>query len=171
MKTWFAALVLIVLPVAAPAQTVTIARGEAVTLSQDDGGVWGVDNRGPEAIAPFEAAHAEKFRRGDFDDAVGPNGKVTADTTNPTPARSKIKLHFVRPDGGDHSMLVIENGYDRGMVYRARMRTGGKTEPTDVCLVMPGRFGFEYWPYPIDALELSDIRLVPWQDGNPIRCE
>lgn len=171
---WLAALLLIAAPAVAQAQTVTIARGEAVTLTQDDGGVWGVDRKAAPDATPDEASTAAKFVRGDMNDAVGPNVKpIPADPNAPPPMpqKGKLRLHFVKTPGADQSMLVIENGYDRGMVYRATIRVGDRSGPTDVCLVMPGRLGYEHWPYAIDALVLSDIRLVPWKDGDPVPCE
>jgi hypothetical protein len=37
------------------------------------------------------------------------------------------------------ALLVIENGYGDGLRYRAVMRRGDRTAPTDVCLVMLGK--------------------------------
>jgi hypothetical protein len=71
---------------------------------------------------------------------------------------------------GRHSLLVIENGYDRAIVYRAWMTWARQTRPTDVCLVTPNQHGFEHGPFPIDRLEISEVRFVDWRQGDPQPC-
>ena len=69
---------------------------------------------------------------------------------------------------GQHSLLVIENGYDRAIAYRAQMIRGNEARPTDVCIVMPHKHGFEHWPFVIDRLEISEMHFVDWRIGDPI---
>jgi hypothetical protein len=71
---------------------------------------------------------------------------------------------------GEHAMLVLANGYGRAIAYRARITTRGQTRPTDVCIVIPNRHGFEYWPFRIDRLEISDMRFVAWKEGESAPC-
>ena len=83
------------------------------------------------------------------------------------PNRITLRFHSI---AGQHSMLILENGYDRAIVYRARMTLGDRTTPTDVCLVMPGRRGYEHWPHSIDRLDLSDFSVTEWREGDPVTC-
>jgi hypothetical protein len=71
---------------------------------------------------------------------------------------------------GRHSLLVLENGYDRAIAYRARMTRGDRTAATDVCIVVPRRHDFEHWPHPIDRLEIYDFRFVEWKPGETVTC-
>ena len=72
---------------------------------------------------------------------------------------------------GRHALLVVENGYDQALVYRARLTEQGETRHTDVCVVVPRLRSYEHWPHTIDRLLLSDFRLVPWDDGQQVTCE
>jgi hypothetical protein len=91
-------------------------------------------------------------------------GEKSADRTVP----GQISLSF---SGGAQSMLVVRNGYDRALVYRARMHVGSRSAATSVCVVLPKLMSFEQWPHPIDKLELSNFKLVESKDGASIRCE
>jgi hypothetical protein len=71
---------------------------------------------------------------------------------------------------GRHALLVVENGYDQALVYRARMSRNGQTRSTDVCVVPPRLGSYEHWPHPIERLTLSDFRLVPWREGQEVTC-
>jgi hypothetical protein len=79
----------------------------------------------------------------------------------------------VAPGGKEEEsrLLLIENGYDRGLRYRATIYRRGRSEPTDVCVVIPERRGYEHWPYPIDRIELSGLTLFPLREGDPLTCE
>ena len=68
-------------------------------------------------------------------------------------------------------MLTLLNGYPSAFSYRAVMHGNGRAAPTDVCQVMPEKGGNEHWPYPIEQLDLSELRLEAWQDGQVPRCE
>jgi hypothetical protein len=50
------------------------------------------------------------------------------------------------------------------------MRRGEKSAPTDVCLVIPGKSSSEHWPFQLDRLDLSDMRLVAWKSGDEVSC-
>ena len=167
------AIVLLVAPAVASAQTVTIKRGEAVTVTVDDNGAREAE-RADIAPTNFEIVSSTEAQRGDYDQAIGPNvqaiGSDGSGALAPKPAPGKIVLRFIRTPGKDQSLLSIQNGYDRALVYRAAMRVGASTRPTDVCLVIPGKLGIEHWPFAIDALDLSDLRLVAWKPGDPVQC-
>jgi hypothetical protein len=89
----------------------------------------------------------------------------------PKPAPLKpntVVIAFVVENG--QSGLIIRNGYDMGFVYRARITRDGREGPTDVCLVMPKKRGYEHWPYPISQIELSDLSLRPWKPKDGLPC-
>ncbi len=167
------AVALIVAPAAASAQTVTIKRGETVTLTVDDNGAREAE-RADTAPTNFEIVSSAEAQRGDYDQAIGPNvqamGPDGSGALAPKPAPGKIVLRFIRTPGKDQSLLSIQNGYDRAFVYRAVMHVGKDSQPTDVCLVIPGKLGNEFWPFAIDALDLSELRLVAWKPGDPVPC-
>lgn len=173
MLKWIAGLTLVLAPVAATAQTLTIKRGEAVTLTMDDKGTQVVD-RGDVAPSNFEIVYSAEVQRGDYAEATGPNvlpaNPDGSGALAPKPEPGKIVLHFIRTPGKDQSLLSIQNGYDQALVYRAVMHVGTKSAPTDVCLVIPGKIGTEHWPFAIDALDLSELHLVAWKAGDPIPC-
>jgi hypothetical protein len=101
--------------------------------------------------------------------SVDPGASAAAgETSDGKPAQGKISLRF---SGGAQSMLAVENGYDRALVYRARIHVGNRAASTSVCAVPPHLSSFESWPYPIDKIELSDFRLVEWKNGMPLKCE
>ena len=93
----------------------------------------------------------------------------------PPVAPGQIRLTFrrvpaSRPGAEDHALLLVLNGYDLSFRYRATMHINGETHPTDVCEVTPHLSVTEHWPYVIDQLDLTDLRLEPRHDG-PNRCE
>lgn len=160
---------------AAQAQTVTLKPGEAVTLVAGDDDAPHEGGRAAIIVSDYEAAVALEFQRGDYDAAVGDNSAVMKDGAAAALAEpvapGRIVLRFVRPPGKAHALLTVANGLGRAFVYRARMTVDGKTTATDVCLVPPGKGANEYWPNAIERLELSDLRLVRWQEGDRISCE
>lgn len=167
---------LMLAPLVAQAQDgVRVARGEdaAFTLGVE-GTPSHVTVRQAGALTPYEIAVGTEFVRGDHKDAIGPNGIPARDDGTrpaaPRPVAGMVRARFTTVPGTDHSLLVIENGYDRALVYKAVMFRNG-AHPTDVCLVMPGKVGLEHWPYPIDAIEMRANVLVPWTPADGIRCE
>ncbi|HEX4695118.1 hypothetical protein [Sphingomonas sp.] len=178
MLKWLLGAVIAAIPIAAQAQSVTIARGEAVTLALDeaDGKTTPheIDRKPAPDASVFETAAAAKFASGAFDKAVGANGQPMSDAeigaASPKAAPNTLQLHFFRTPLKDQSLLIIVNGFDRGMVYRATMRVKGQSQATDVCLVMPGKVGMEDWPFAIDSLDVSDFKLVPWKPEDGIVC-
>jgi len=170
------------LSLAAPAQaerrspSVTIDAGESVVVTIDDGGR---PHETARAAAPrltrFEAAAVWNLTHGVYGEAVGPDSApiVAGENGIPdappiTPGTLRIKLVSLGPDS---TLLVLENGYDRGLSYRATILAPGEATSTDVCQVMPRRYSLEHWPYRITRLELSGLRLVPWIEGQVPICE
>lgn len=86
----------------------------------------------------------------------------------PVPA-NMIRLRFFSI-AEKHSLLIVDNGYDRPIAYRARMTVAGAARPTDVCIVIPHSRSFEHWPEKIEAISIADIRFTEWQAGGEIPC-
>lgn len=84
-----------------------------------------------------------------------------------SPGEIRLRLHDV---AGRHTLLIIENGYDRALIYHARMMTADRIATTDVCLVLPSNRSFEHWPEAISRLELDQFVQVDWREGDPVPC-
>jgi hypothetical protein len=152
---------------------VTLAPEEAITLRLDESGeTLAREDPGRAEWTPFDLAVARFLSGITPPKAPVPAMELPRDGSFPPapaahPGRLRLRLMSI---AGQHSMLILENGYDRAIVFRARMTRGGETRSTDVCLVRPMRFGFEHWPQPLDRIEISDIRFVPWRAGDPVPC-
>ena len=163
--------------VAKGADSVTLALGETVTLRIEPGAGAEVLDRGRAGpLSDYDRAALGVVLRADPAEASGPNALriMSGDSRMPDPppiAPDAVRITFVPVIDGRHSMLILENGYDRGFVYRARIEVGGRSQPTDVCLVIPERRGHEHWPYLIDRIELSGFRLEPWDESEGPRCQ
>lgn len=153
-------------------QPVALAPEQAITLSLDENGATlARENPGAAEWTPYDLAVARLMVG-----AVPPKAPVQAtpvpgEAVPPMPAvqQNRLRLRFMSI-AGRHSVLILENGYDRAIVFRARITRAGETRPTDVCMVRPALFGFEHWPDPLDRIEISDIHFVPWRQGDPVPC-
>jgi hypothetical protein len=166
---------LLALPVAGGAQApevVALEPGNAITLRVDAAGNVAASQRAPAEWTEYELAEARHL-----------SGLRPPEKTVPTasqipnegmPAIPPIEPHMIRVKffsiAGQHSLLVMANGYDQAVVYRARITRAGRSGSTDVCLVVPNHYGFEHWPFPIDRLEISEVRFVEWRQGDPQPC-
>ncbi|HYD25634.1 MAG TPA: hypothetical protein VEB68_12645 [Croceibacterium sp.] len=107
----------------------------------------------------------------------GPNAAIirSSDGSGPPPVERglvRISLFAVTGrDGSPETLLVLENGYDQALRYRALMTRGRSNQPTDVCIVLPRLRGYEHWPYRIDRLDLRGFALVPYGEGTAPVCE
>jgi hypothetical protein len=159
---------------AVPAQAqVRLAMGEEAVFTLD-GGAPKVEARGPARTNGYEAFQGQEFASGKRDGANGATGMPMRDDAGnpatPSPQAGKIRVRFTPVSPQGQSMLVIENGYGQGLVYRATIHARGRSAPTDVCLVMPGKVGLEHWPFAIERIELGAFRLVDWKSGDPVPC-
>lgn len=163
---------------AAPAQAQTQAAivlepGDAYSFRVETDGTMSAGPRETADWAPIDVAAARHLSGLPIPERAVPYGTPLPDNGTipaaPPPRPGMIRVKFLSI-AGRHSLLVVENGYDRAIVYRARMTRDGQTRPTDVCLIMPGQHGFEHWPHPIERLEISDVRFVPWREGDPQPC-
>lgn len=168
---WIPAVVMMVAAVPAAAQTVTLAPGEGATVTSP--GPAPVTTRMKASLTPFEAAVVKQFEANLFPDAMGANSATVSADGLPEPepiAPDRFVAKFLAVGGGKATLLVLENGYDQAIAYRARITVKGKITPTDVCTVLPGKRGFENWPYAIEKIELTAITLEKYDGGKP-RCE
>jgi hypothetical protein len=162
-----------------PRDRVSISCGQGVVVRVAADGTLQAD-------APAEAAPLNAFESGavaamkttpSVGTGVQPPVVIGQKTLTPpiVPAgQVRLTLRNLPADaagGNGQTMLEIENGYDGALRYRAALRRGGRSTPTDVCIVMPHRLGFEYWPYPVEEVDISDVRVVPWHEGDGITCE
>jgi hypothetical protein len=158
---------------AEPQATIRLASGQTATIVSGPDGLS--SSRGPDAaFPPYEAAVGRQFSGGMYDDATGQKVATVGGDELPEAApiaRNSVRMHFARIDGGKQAMLVVQNGYDQGFVYRAKVRFEGAWRTADVCLVIPGRYAFEHWPVAVDEVELSEFRFEPWQEGDSPHCE
>jgi len=160
-------------PSAQSVAPISLVPGEAVTLRFDDGDVAvGAPERGTAAWSRFDVVAARQLTGTTPPDAPVPVGTpMHSDEASPDPIPSgEVHIRFLSI-AGRHSMLVVENGQGRALRYRARMTVGGRTHATDVCVVLPHLPSYEHWPDPVQRLELSDFRFIPWTQGQAPTCE
>jgi hypothetical protein len=181
LKNLFILLGLALMPALAAAQpprTVTIGRGDSVIVHVGtDGGFWAAEPTAAPAMNAFEAAALAQMQSTPLTDSqVQPAIPVDHGPTPPSVQSGQVRIMLravapssAHPKGG--MLLSLENGYDGALRYRAVLRNGDRSQPTDVCIVIPHKFGFEHWPYPFDRVELSDLRIIPWHAGDAVTCE
>jgi len=152
---------------------VALEPGDAVTIRTDASGAMMVSQRGTAEWTPFDIAAARHLSGLPTPDGPVPYASpIPHDEAGPAvpeiePDRVRLKFLSI---AGRHSLLVVQNGYDQAIAYRARMTRDGRTTPTDVCLVIPRRHGFEHWPHPIERLEIYDMRVIAWHEGDLSPC-
>lgn len=162
-------------PVAA--QTIpamTLVPGEAITVQLGNDDRAGAPERQRAEWSAFDVFAARHLSGITPPDAPVPVGTpLTSGPDGPRPEPTPLGQVRVRffSIAERHTLLVVENGLQRAIAYRARMTRDGDTRPTDVCLVMPGLPSYEHWPHTIDRIELTDFRYVQWQPGQPPTCE
>ena len=173
MRSLFLAALLVATPAAAQdIPEISLTPGEAVTVRFDDGGRVGDPERGRAVWSWFDVVAARQLSGQTPPDAPVPVGTPlnSADGTRPDPIPpNEVRLRF-HAIAGRHAMLVVENGQGRALSYRARMTVRGQTRHTDVCIVLPHLASYEHWPHPIERIELSDFRFVPWIPGRAPTC-
>jgi hypothetical protein len=174
---------LALMPALAAAQaptTVTLGRGDSIVVHVASDGA--ISAGAPTAAAPmsdFEAAALAQMNATTLVEDSKVQPPVPLDpgrSTRPTvqPGQVRITLRALAPSSAHpkgEMMLSLENGYDGALHYRAALRNGGRSMPTDVCIVLPHKFGFEHWPYPFERVGISDLRVIPWHEGDAVTCE
>lgn len=165
-----AALALVAAAPVADAPVLEIADGQSVMAQVTDSG-FSASAPAPAEIAPFEAAATNTlWQSGTYKvGSVGTGAGHDGVPETPPIAPDQIKLKMVDYPKGQ-TLLAVENGYAKALVYHAVMHRGGGAQKTTVCLVMPGKRTMEHWPFKIDQLELSDLHLVDWKHGDAMPC-
>jgi hypothetical protein len=166
---------------AAPAEApsgVSIASGEEMLVRIAQDGAVTVERRG--AAGPMSAA--DSYALAELVGTPVPEGAKTMPpqlvlkgqapkSVPPPPHGLRVSLRDVAGKTPHDTLLMISNGYGDALRYQAVMRRGDRSAPTDVCLVMPGKPGYEHWPFPIERLDLTALRLVPWKPEDGIICQ
>ncbi len=157
---------------AQPAGSVRLAPGDAAVVRLDGSTVTATVRRGEAQWTPLDLAAARHMSGlAPIDTPANVPVPLPAEQMPPAPpivpGEIRMRLHDI---AGRHTMLIIENGYGRALVFHAEMTTALGTMPTDVCLVVPNDRSFEHWPDPISRLELSQFVQVDWQEGDPVPC-
>ena len=152
--------------------SVRLAPGDAAVVRIDAGTVSADVQRGAARWTPLDIAAARHLSGQAPIDVPATTADPMPSEGMPTPppiepGEIRMRLHDI---AGQHTVLIIENGYGRALVFHARMSRGDRSAATDVCLVMPNNRSFEHWPHPIDSLELTRLVQVDWRQGDPVPC-
>ena len=149
-----------------------LAPGEAVSVHFDDGGRTGAPVRSEAAWTRFDLVAARQLAGMTPPDAPVPEAVPVGDVDGIRPPPippNEVRMRFMSI-AGRHALLVVENGQRRALSYRARMTVAGRTRSTDVCIVLPRLPSYEHWPHPIERLELTDFRFIPWAPRRAPTC-
>ncbi len=83
-------------------------------------------------------------------------------------------LRYEQMSGGPGMSLRIEHNLPRPLAVNATISVlrgaGFQSEHTSVCTILPNLSSNEFWPYPLGAIFLSDLRQVT-QEGNSVTCK
>ena len=114
------------------------------------------------------------FFAGAYDEGVG-DKSVPVDAAGPLPpdpgiAPNQVRISFVSAAGGKEAVLIVENGYPRALRYHIPVVGDSKTYYPDVCMVAPGRRGYERFPVKLDRGTITGPELVAWSRGDPLPC-
>ena len=73
---------------------------------------------------------------------------------------------------GTDMMLSVHNPFERFLRYELGMMTfdSNEVQYTSSCPVLPGKFAYEHWPFPLFQLAMTGFRLIDVEDGQ-ISCE
>lgn len=172
-----AALCLLLAAAPAAAQDIpdiSLAPGEAVTVLFDDGGRVGAPRRGRAAWSRYDlvaARHLAGITPPDAPVPVATPMGTLGDGGEPDPIPpNEVRVRFLSI-AGQHSLLIVENGQGRALAFRAAMTVDGRTQHTDVCIVLPRLPSYEHWAFPIQRLDLTGFRFIPWISGRAPTCE
>lgn len=171
---WILAAATMMVASTAMAQGVKLVPGEEVVFTLE-GGKPVAPTRSKAKPTPFEAAVGAHLSGQKPPAAPVTEGTPIYDDSGfpaaPVPEAGKIRFRFFQIPGTSHALLVVHNGYALALTYRAQITVKGKTDPTDVCLVMSGKPSVEHWPYAIAAMEVGAFELVDWKEGDAVPCK
>jgi hypothetical protein len=173
-SAWMLAAASVSIASPAMAQGITLARGEEAVLEISDNDLADAA-RGPTSATPFEQAVGRQVGGVKPPQAPVTQGQPMPRDSGlpaaPVPDAGQARFRFLPVPETGGSLLVIHNGYAQALVYQAKITSNDKTQPTDVCLVVPGKLGVEYWPYAISAIEVSAFKLVDWKPEDGVPCK
>jgi hypothetical protein len=157
--------------------SIAIARGETLTLKLPDGaGAEPVVVSRAGAPAGPASQMEEVTEQMFLTQGRVSQSRLAKPTRLDLPKEPKIAPGLLRltmkpgPKGTD-TVLVVENGYGRMLRYRASIVREGKADaPTSVCEVLPGIVSFEYWPDPLDRLDLGRFELAEVPADRKVAC-
>jgi hypothetical protein len=151
--------------------TIRIDRGGTFLIGLDGKGGLIEDGSKAEPLAAHDLEFLARLKT-EHSDAMGSKGAIVQTELKPPALRpSVVRFSFVPFEGGKESVLLIENGFPRSFMYRARIGRGKASQPTDVCQILPEKRGYEHWPYEIEWIEITDWHPVDYNPGDPLRCE
>ena len=143
--------------------------GSQAVLSVDEKGTPRTDGNRAEPLSAVELEVVQTLIR-DHPDAFGPKSASLYSRGMTSPAANRIRFRLVPFAAGSQSVLIVENGLSQSYMYKARMGYGEKTIITDVCQLVPEKRNVEHWPYQIDWIEISEVRVVSYEEGKPLLC-
>lgn len=151
----------------------TLFAGESVVVTVSEAGEVTVESHGPAA----EIITPQKLQRAvaEMHAAIAASGQDTsAGTINPVPGDrpvGRLRISLMQAPGSEETVLLVENGYDRQIDYRAFMQVPGRGGPayTTSCEIIPNLMVLEHWPHPIAVITLNDFRDVA--SGGSVACD
>jgi len=163
----------------ATAQTISLRPGETVTLRFDNGQAIVESAAAAEPIGEYDVYAVWRAESQDVPPGIKTvpptflgRGEGPPDMPRPVPDRIQLTMRDVPgpvPASPNHTVLIIANGYASKFGYRAAMHVSGRVSSTDVCELPPNMRGIEHWPYVIDELEISELRLD--QPTTDVSCQ
>ncbi|MCW3846720.1 hypothetical protein OF829_05675 [Sphingomonas sp. LB-2] len=177
MRNWMIPLMAAAAAAMAPANAaaqIAIAVNESLTLRVDDSGKAEVVKRERAQPSAYDQAVIKGFFAGAYDEGVG-DKSVPVDSAGPLPpappvAPGQIRISFVGIADRNEAVLIVENGYGEALRYHITVKGGSQTYYPDVCMVAPGRRGYERFPVQLDGGTLTGLERVTWSRGDPLPC-
>jgi hypothetical protein len=159
----------------APVETLSLTPGETVTVRIEESGLSIVERGTAPPVSEIMASTARNLGAGVYGPAMGPDSVRMPIAGSDEEIRAipddVVRITFVQlPGEGQDMLLLLENGYDEAMAYQAVITQRERSVRTDVCTVIPHRRGVEHWPNRIDRIDLAQVRLTPWREGDRPIC-
>jgi hypothetical protein len=113
---------------------------------------------------------------GDADALTASGTDVGLKQTDPgwaaKPPADTIQIAFMQAKSRPDMLLVMTNGLDRKLDYKAVMSLPwGAVEGTTVCEVGAHAQSFEHWPHPIAMLDLDRFAFAEVSEGGGAACD
>jgi hypothetical protein len=133
-----------------------------------------------ERLVGKTAAELRDFEKDGVDRLFGKNGRYLVGSVTVHPDSPRASL-VPRPQPGTvrfrsmeyprgQTVLVVENGYPQALTYHLDLLVRKQRKRTTVCIVTPGKRTIEHWPYKVRAMEISDVHLSIWSQGQRPAC-